>query len=68
MLGGAKHVGGCTNEVGGGGGVRTPRKSASDRMVTITKLYILKSILRFLLQFLLGGLTWAILHVWTQNL
>ena len=29
--GGAKHVGGCTNEVGGGGGgVRTPpRKSAS---------------------------------------
>ena len=36
-------------------------------MVTITKLYLLWSRFWFLLQFLLRGLTWAVLHVWTQN-
>ena len=36
-------------------------------MVTTTKLYFLKSTFWFLLQFLLRGLTLAVLHVWTQN-
>ena len=39
----------------------------TNRIVTITKLYFLSSRLWFLLQFLLRGLTWAVLHVWTQN-
>ena len=36
-------------------------------MVTITKLYDLYFRFCFFPQFLLRGLTWAILHVWTQN-
>ena len=31
-VGGAKHVGGCTNEVGGGG-AHPPRKSASAKYI-----------------------------------
>ena len=36
-------------------------------MVTITKLYSLLFIFWFLPHFLLQGLKWAVLHVWTQN-
>ena len=39
----------------------------TNRMVTITKLYFLKFRFWSLPQFLLRGLTWAVLHVWTQN-
>ena len=49
----------------------------TNRMVTITKLYDLKfrfwfcpsfcSDLKFRFWFLLRGLTWVVLHVWTQN-
>ena len=35
--------------------------------LTITKLYFHKSRFWFLPLFLLRGLTWAVLHVWTQN-
>ena len=38
-----------------------------NRMVTITKLNYLQFSFWFFPQFLLQGLTWAVLHVWTQN-
>ena len=43
----------------------------TNQMVTIIKLYFLWFrfwfLPQFLLQFLLRDLTWAVLHVWTQN-
>ena len=36
-------------------------------MVAFTKLYYLQFKFWFLIKFLLRGLTWEILHVWTQN-
>ena len=39
----------------------------TNRMVTITKLYVFSFRFWFLPQFFLRGLTLVVLHVWTQN-